>query len=179
MDIKCTEKELLVFQKIAQAAAELESPCFLIGGFVRDRLIGRSTKDADIVCVGDGIELANKVADKFHPRPAVSFFKNYGTAQIKLGDWEIEFVGARKESYNLDSRNPSVLPGTVEDDQLRRDFTINAMAISLNTADYGRLVDPFNGLQNLEHRVIRTPLDPLQTFSYYPLHIMRAIRFAI
>src|SRR5882672_2056960 len=178
MDIKCTEKEMFVFQKIAQAATELGSPCFLIGGFVRDRLIGRPTKDADIVCVGDGIELGGKVADRFHPRPLVSFFKNFGTAQIRLGDWEIEFVGARKESYSPDSRNPSVLPGTAEDDQLRRDFTINAMAISLNEEDYGRLIDPFNGLQDLEQRVIRTPLDPLQTFSDDPLRMMRAIRFA-
>src|SRR5882757_2816205 len=178
MDIICTGKELLVCKKIAQGAEELNSPCFLIGGFVRDRLIGRETKDADIVCVGDGIELAGKVADRFHPRPTVAFFKNFGTAQIRLGDWEIEFVGARKESYSPDSRNPAVLPGTVEDDQLRRDFTINAMAISLNTDNYGQLIDPFNGLRDLEHRVIRTPLDPLQTFSDDPLRMMRAIRFA-
>ncbi|MBN8850267.1 MAG: tRNA nucleotidyltransferase [Sphingobacteriales bacterium 50-39] len=178
MDIICTEKELFVFNKIAIAAGELGVACFLIGGFVRDKLIGRPTKDADIVCVGDGIELAHKVADSFQPRPVVSYFKNFGTAQIKLDDWEIEFVGARKESYRQDSRNPTVAPGTLRDDQLRRDFTINAMAISLNKEDYGKLIDPFDGMGDLGRRLIRTPLDPIQTFSDDPLRMMRAIRFA-
>ena len=178
MDITCSDKELFVFKKIAQAAEELHMPCFLIGGFVRDRLIGRVTKDADIVCAGDGIELAHKVADAFQPRPTVSFFKNFGTAQIKLGEWEVEFVGARKESYRLQSRKPEVEPGTIEDDQNRRDFTINAMAISLNPEDFGRLIDPFNGRQDLDDKIIRTPLDPLATFSDDPLRMMRGIRFA-
>ncbi|MHA4806922.1 CCA tRNA nucleotidyltransferase [Flavitalea flava] len=178
MDINCSEKELKVFEKIAQAAAGLGVPCFLIGGFVRDKLIGRATKDADIVCVGDGIELARKVAEAFHPRPSVAFFKNFGTAQIKVEDWELEFVGARKESYRQDSRKPTVAEGTIEDDQLRRDFTINAMAISLNEGDYGRLIDPFDGRLDLEQKLIRTPLDPLSTFSDDPLRMMRAIRFA-
>jgi putative nucleotidyltransferase with HDIG domain len=178
MEIHCTEKELFVFNKIALAAGELGVPCYLIGGFVRDKLIGRPTKDADIVCVGDGIELAHRVAGIFQPKPTVSYFKNFGTAQIKLDDWEIEFVGARKESYRQDSRNPAVVPGTLEDDQLRRDFTINAMAISLNREDYGRLIDPFDGMGDLGRRLIRTPLDPMQTFSDDPLRMMRAIRFA-
>jgi putative nucleotidyltransferase with HDIG domain len=178
MDIQCTDKELFVFEKIARAAADLRVPCYLIGGFVRDRLIGRATKDADIVCAGDGIQLAHKVAANLQPRPSVSFFKNFGTAQIKWEDLELEFVGARKESYRAESRNPEVEPGTIGDDQLRRDFTINAMAISLNTGDYGRLIDPFDGQQDLDKRLIRTPLDPLRTFSDDPLRMMRATRFA-
>jgi putative nucleotidyltransferase with HDIG domain len=183
MDIRCTDKELFVFNKIAHAAEGLGIEAWIIGGFVRDKLIGRNTKDADIVCVGDGIELANRVADRFNPRPHVAFFKTFGTAQIKLKDgeeaaFEIEFVGARKESYSYHSRNPEVKPGTIKDDQDRRDFTINAMAISLNKADYGKLIDPFEGLKDLENKLIRTPLDPLQTFSDDPLRMMRAIRFA-
>lgn len=178
MDINCTEKELFVFNKIAHAAGELQMPCYVIGGFVRDKLIGRPTKDADIVCVGDGIQLAHEVAKRFKPTPRVSHFKTYGTAQIKIDDWEIEFVGARKESYGYHSRNPEVRPGSLEDDQLRRDFTINALGISLNKEDHGKLIDPFNGLHDLENKIIRTPLDPSITFSDDPLRMMRAIRFA-
>lgn len=178
MDIVCTERELHIFKNIADAANELNMPVYLIGGFVRDKLIGRKTKDADIVCVGDGIELAHKVAQSFYPKPPVSFFKTYGTAHIRLDDLEIEFVGARKESYRPESRNPKVQPGTLEDDQLRRDFTINALAISLNKEDYGKLSDPFNGQEDLKNKIIRTPLDPERTFDDDPLRMMRAIRFA-
>ncbi len=178
MDIRCSEKEMFVFNKIAHAAQEMNVPCYLIGGFVRDKLIERATKDADIVCVGDGIELAHKVAARFQPKPVVNYFKNFGTAQIRMGDWEIEFVGARKESYRYHSRNPEVSPGTLEDDQRRRDFTINALAISLNQADFGKLIDPFEGLQDLSKKIIKTPLDPNQTFSDDPLRMLRAIRFA-
>ena len=201
MYINCNEKELQVLQKIALSAEELGMPCYLIGGFVRDKILGRPTKDMDIVCVGDGIELAAKVAEKFSPKPEVNFFKNFGTAQIAIGNrqlamgsintpvpspsgkgWdgalEIEFVGARKESYSYDSRKPVVETGTIEDDQNRRDFTINAMAISLNKVDFGELLDPFNGIKNLELKNIQTPLAPAQTFSDDPLRMMRAIRFA-
>jgi tRNA nucleotidyltransferase/poly(A) polymerase len=178
MDINCTEKELFIFKKIAHAAKDLHMPLYIIGGFVRDKLIGRQTKDADIVCVGDGITLAHKVADRFQPRPSVSFFKNFGTAHIRLSEFDIEFVGARKESYRTESRNPDVEAGSLEEDQNRRDFTINALAISLNEKDYGKLIDPFNGVADLEKKIIQTPLDPEKTFDDDPLRMMRAIRFA-
>ncbi|MEJ7767827.1 MAG: HD domain-containing protein [Chitinophagaceae bacterium] len=178
MDINCTDRELFVFNKIAEAAADQGDACYLIGGFVRDKLLQRNTKDADILCVGDGIALAHKSAEHFSPKPFVSYFKNYGTAQIKLEDLEIEFVGARKESYNPDSRNPLVEPGNLEDDQLRRDLTINAMAISLNAGDFGRLLDPFNGIGHLEQKLIQTASDPDTTFKDDPLRMLRAIRFA-
>ena len=157
--------------KIANAAEELGVETYLIGGFVRDKILGRATKDADIVCAGDGIELAKAVAKHFNPVPHVSYFKNFGTAHIKVdisnnndsskapsrgglegADFDIEFVGARKESYRFDSRKPDVEPGTLEDDQNRRDFTINALAISLNKKDHGKLIDPFDGLRDIEKR---------------------------
>ena len=178
MQINCTEKELFIFKKIAAAADEMQVPCYLIGGFVRDKIIGRATKDADIVCLGDGIELAHKIAERFNPKPTVAYFKNFGTAQIKMDDFEIEIVGARKESYTYDSRKPEVEAGSLKDDQNRRDFTINAIAISLNKEDYGELTDPFNGIKDLSFKIIRTPLNPSQTFSDDPLRMMRAIRFA-
>lgn len=178
MYIHCTDKELLILKKIASAATELGMPCFLIGGFVRDKILGRDTKDIDIVCVGDGIALAENVANKWKPAPPISIFKNFGTAQIKPGDLDIEFVGARKESYNYDSRKPTVEQGTIEDDQNRRDFTINAMAISLNKENFGELVDPFDGVGDLAGKIIRTPLEPDITFRDDPLRMMRAIRFA-
>jgi len=178
MFIDCSNKEQFVLKKISNAATDLNTPAFIIGGFVRDKIIGRPTKDIDVVCVGDGITLAQQVADRFSPRPPIAFFKNFGTAQIKLPDLEIEFVGARKESYCSDSRNPQVEPGTIEDDQNRRDFTINSLAISLNKNNYGELIDPFNGIKDIGDHIIRTPLPPAQTFSDDPLRMMRAIRFA-
>lgn len=178
MQIPLHPYEASIFEKIASKAKHQGVQAWVIGGFVRDKLLGRPTKDADIVCTGDGIALAHAVADLFKPRPHVSFFKNFGTAHIRIADFDIEFVGARKESYQADSRKPAVQPGTLKDDQLRRDFTINALAISLNAKNYGELIDPFGGLQHLDERKIVTPLDPVQTFSDDPLRMLRAIRFA-
>jgi poly(A) polymerase len=182
MEISFSVMELLLFQRISDTAAQMNAEVYVIGGFVRDKIIGRSTSDADIVCVGDAIGLANDVAANYDPRPAVSFFKNFGTAHFKIQDddqiLDVEFVGARKESYRASSRKPDVLPGTLEDDQNRRDFTINALAVSLNKNNFGELIDPFNGLKDIEQKRIQTPLEPLTTFSDDPLRMMRAIRFA-
>ena len=167
-----------MLEKIAFAARKLGMPTYVVGGFVRDKIIGRKTKDIDIVCLGDGIQLAEEVATMYKHKPVVAVFKNFGTAQLKVDEFEIEFVGARKESYRAESRNPDVEAGTLEDDQNRRDLTINALAISLNKDNYGALVDPFDGLSDIEQMILRTPLAPDQTFIDDPLRMMRTIRFA-
>jgi putative nucleotidyltransferase with HDIG domain len=168
-----------VFRVLAEVAKEQNLQTYVIGGFVRDLLLERGTaKDIDIVCKGSGIELAKSVAQKLHPGLEVNYFKNFGTAMFKYEGVEYEFVGARKESYRSDSRKPIVEDGTLEDDQLRRDFTINALAISLHPDNYGQVVDPFNGISDLENGIIVTPQEPNQTFSDDPLRMLRAIRFA-
>lgn len=167
-----------IFEIITQAAIQLNVKTYLIGGYVRDLILKRNSKDIDVVCVGSGIGLAEAVADKLGPQVQVNVFKTFGTAQIRFGDLEIEFVGARKESYQRDSRKPVVEDGTLQDDQNRRDFTINAMGISLNPEDFGELIDPFDGLKDIRMKILRTPLEPGITFSDDPLRMMRAIRFA-
>ncbi len=168
-----------IFRAVTKAAGEMNLMACVVGGFVRDCLLGRDAKnDIDIAVVGSGIDFAHAVAARLSPPPEVKFFKNFGTAMIQYKDVKVEFVGARKESYRCDSRKPLVEDGSLEDDQKRRDFTINAMAFDLRMSELGELIDPFNGMQDLRDKVIRTPLNPDITFSDDPLRMMRAIRFA-
>lgn len=167
-----------VFKTIGAVADAAGVEAFVVGGYVRDILLKRESKDIDFVCVGSGIALAERVAEALGPNVRVNVYKNFGTAQVVLDDLNLEFVGARKESYRSESRKPIVEDGTLEDDQKRRDFTINALAIRLNEKGFGELVDPFNGVEDLKNKLIKTPLDPAITFSDDPLRMMRAIRFA-
>ena len=168
-----------IFNLISSCAGELGLECYVIGGFVRDYIISESTpKDIDILVIGNGIDFAKYISRKIEKTPKVTVFKTYGTAMFKYNSMEIEFVGARKESYTLESRNPKVSIGSLKDDQNRRDFTINSMALSLNKHNFGSLLDPFNGLSDIENKVIRTPLNPEITYNDDPLRMLRAIRFA-
>lgn len=168
-----------IFEIVSEAASLLQLECYVIGGYVRDYILERKTKkDIDIVAIGSGIELAQKVSELIPHHPKVQIFKTYGTAMLRYNDMDIEFVGARKESYRTESRNPQVETGTLKDDQNRRDFTINALAFSINKENFGDLVDPFGGISDLNAKIIRTPLDPDVTYSDDPLRMMRAIRFA-
>lgn len=167
-----------IFKAISKAADQIGLETYVVGGYVRDIFLNRGGKDIDVVAIGSGIELAKQVAKVLNIKGQVQVFKNFGTAMIKHQDWEIEFVGARKESYQRNSRKPIVENGTLEDDQNRRDFTINAMAIRLNESHFGELIDPFNGRSDLQSKTIKTPLEPSITFSDDPLRMMRAVRFA-
>ncbi len=167
-----------IFHLIGEAADELHLDCYVVGGYVRDIFLERPSNDIDVVVVGSGIKVADALRRKLGRKAHISVFKNFGTAQVKYKDLEVEFVGARRESYSHDSRKPIVEDGTLEDDQNRRDFTINAMAIQLNKVHFGELVDPFGGIEDLEDGIIRTPLDPDITFSDDPLRMMRCVRFA-
>ena len=175
--IRC-KLSLPIFKIIGEEADRLGRECYVVGGFVRDLFLGEPSKDIDCVTVGSGIELAEAVAKRLGKHTHISIFRNFGTAQVKHNHMEVEFVGARKESYSHDSRKPAVEDGTLEDDQNRRDLTINDMAICLNTERFGELIDPFGGMEDLEKGLIRTPLDPNVTFSDDPLRMLRAIRFA-
>lgn len=178
MQLQLTQRETELLKAVAKAAYAIQVPAYAVGGFVRDKILQRPTKDIDIVCLGDGMALAQVFAKLFHPTPPVALFKTFGTAQVKFDDIEIEFVGARKESYVRNSRKPEVSPGSIEDDQNRRDFTVNALAISLHNDHFGTMIDPFGGLIDLQNKILRTPLAPEQTFDDDPLRMMRAIRFA-
>ena len=182
--IELTQSDLIerfdkpIFHQISETADELGLECYAVGGYVRDLFLERPSKDIDVVVVGSGIAMAEALGRKLGKKAHVSVFRNFGTAQVKCGALEVEFVGARRESYSHDSRKPVVEDGTLEDDQNRRDFTINALAVCLNHARYGELVDPFGGLDDMKEKTIRTPLDPDVTFSDDPLRMMRCIRFA-
>lgn len=167
-----------IFHLIGDTADELNLDCYVVGGYVRDLFLERPSNDIDVVVVGSGIQVANALRKKMGRKANISVFKNFGTAQVKYKGMEVEFVGARRESYSHDSRKPIVEDGTLEDDQNRRDFTVNAMAIQLNRAHFGELVDPFGGIEDLEDGIIRTPLDPDITFSDDPLRMLRCVRFA-
>ena len=182
--IELTQQDLIerfdkpIFHKISETADELGLECYAVGGYVRDLFLERPSQDIDVVVVGSGIAMAEALGQKLGKKAHVSVFRNFGTAQVKCGSLEVEFVGARRESYSHDSRKPIVEDGTLEDDQNRRDFTINALAVCLNRARYGELVDPFDGLADMKEKTIRTPLDPDITFSDDPLRMMRCVRFA-
>jgi poly(A) polymerase len=170
--------ERQIFQTISETAKELGCPTYVVGGYVRDRLLSRPSKDMDIVCLGSGIQLAEAVAAKMRPTPKVVVYARFGTAMFRCKDYEIEFVGARRESYRQDSRKPTVEEGSLEDDQNRRDFTINALAVSLNEDNFGEILDPFGGIRHLEQKILQTPLEAGKTFSDDPLRMLRAVRFA-
>jgi poly(A) polymerase len=182
MELKLNDQERIIIGHVARATIALGVEAFVVGGFVRDKLLGRNCVDIDIVCLGDAITLAEAVGQGFRPQPKVSWFKNFGTAHLNVLGYDVEFVGARKESYQRDSRNPVVTPGTLQDDQERRDFTINALAFPVKETNVdipiSEIIDPFNGIADMREKLIRTPLQPEKTFSDDPLRMMRAIRFA-